>query len=82
MVCGSLCSAADILIHDAGGFDENMTAGDYIVFFNAGAYCPVESPNMLLSMEMPSVLLYNKNNVFFQEIRGHFPTYKLIQDRM
>lgn len=82
MVCGSLCSAADILIHDCKRFDKNMAEGDYIVFFNAGAYCPVESPNLLLSMEMPSVLLYNKNNGYFQEIRGHLPTYKLIQDRM
>ncbi|MCI8939901.1 MAG: hypothetical protein HFH12_07915 [Dorea sp.] len=82
MVCGPLCSEGDVLIRDCWILDENTAEGDYIVFFNAGAYSATESANLFLSMAMPAVLLYNKNNSFVQEIRGHISTYKLIQDGM
>lgn len=59
-VCGSLCSAGDILamkfLHSCVGI------GDYMIFYHAGAYSMQEAASLFLLMEMPGILVYNGNN--------------------
>lgn len=76
MICGSLCNEGDVMARDVILADIGI--GDSIAFFNAGAYSATESPNLFLSMEMPAVLMYNQDNDFLWEMRGHLPTYKLV----
>ncbi len=78
MICGSLCNEGDVMGRDVILPEKNIGSGNSIAFFNAGAYSATESPNLFLTMEMPAVLMYNQDNDFIQEIRGHFPTYKLV----
>lgn len=82
MVCGSLCNEGDVMIRSCSNLDREITVGDYLIFYGAGAYAATDSPVLFLVMEMPAVLLYNKNDVFFQGIRRCTPTYRLIDDRM
>lgn len=59
MICGSLCSASDILtMHYT---DCSIEVGDYLIFYNAGAYCLQEAATLFLTMEMPRVLVYNED---------------------
>lgn len=85
MICGALCNEADVLARSAA-VDEGVHRGDLLVFYGAGAYSATEAPNLFLSMEMPSVLVYNKmDNVYAQDIqsvRRHTSTYRLLDDRM
>lgn len=86
MICGALCNEADVLARSAA-VDEGVQRGDLLIFCGAGAYCATEASNLFLSMEMPSVLVYNKmNNVFCTQdmrcLRGHSSTYRLLDDRM
>lgn len=85
MICGSLCNEADVLARSAAA-DEGVQRGDLLIFYGAGAYSATEAPNLFLSMEMPSVLVYNRmDNVHAQDIRcvrGHSSTYRLLDDRM
>ena len=78
MICGSLCNEGDVMGRDIVLPERNIGPGDSIAFFNAGAYSATASPNLFLAMEMPAVLMYNQDNDFMQEIRGHFPTYELL----
>ncbi len=84
MVCGALCSEADVWIRRKM-LDEGIRQGDLLAFPGAGAYCAVEAPNLLLAMEMPAVLVYNKSNsANIQDIdcaHAHIPTYRLVDDR-
>lgn len=86
MVCGALCNEADVLARSAA-VDEGVQRGDLLIFCGAGAYSATEAPNLFLSMEMPSVLVYNKmDNVYYPQdmrcLRGHASTYRLLDDRM
>lgn len=60
MVCGSLCSAGDILamkfLHSC------VEIGDYMIFYHVGAYSLQEAAILFLKMEMPDILVYNGNN--------------------
>lgn len=57
MVCGSLCSSSDIL---SMKFKHRpIEIGDYLLFYNAGAYNLQEASNLFLGMEMPGILRYN-----------------------
>ena len=58
-VCGSLCSAGDILAREYT--DCCIKTGDYLLFYNAGAYSLQEAASLFLTMEMPRILLYNKD---------------------
>ncbi len=54
-VCGSLCTANDILIKQ---FDASaLEIGDRLVFPNAGAYCMTEGISLFLSRDLPRVYL-------------------------
>lgn len=86
MICGALCNEADVLARSAA-VDEGVQRGDLLIFCGAGAYSATEAPNLFLSMEMPSVLVYNKmDNVYYpldmRCLRGHASTYRLLDDRM
>ena len=59
MICGSLCSAGDIL--SMTYTQKRIEKGDYMIFYNAGAYSLQEASSLFLTMEMPCVLVYNKN---------------------
>ena len=86
MICGALCNEADVLARSAA-VDEGVQRGDLLIFCGAGAYSATEAPNLFLSMEMPSVLVYNRmDNVYYPQdmrcLRGHSSTYRLLDDRM
>lgn len=54
-VCGSLCTANDILVKQAAlGIVE---VGDLLAFHKAGAYCMTEGLSLFLSRDLPSVVL-------------------------
>ena len=54
-LCGSLCTANDILVKQLPLYDLNI--GDTVMFKNTGAYCPTEGISLFLSRELPRVLL-------------------------
>lgn len=86
MICGALCNEADVLARSAA-VDEGVQRDDLLIFYGAGAYSATETPNLFLSMEMPSVLVYNRmDNVLYTQdmrcLRGHSSTYRLLDDRM
>lgn len=58
-VCGSLCTANDILIQRAA--IKNLQEGNVLVFENTGAYSVSEGMALFLSHELPSVVFYSKN---------------------
>lgn len=81
MICGSLCSEADVMVRSSM-LDAEIRIGDLIVFYGAGAYGASESPNLFLAMEMPAILVYNKMNNLqkIRCVRGHTSTYRLFDD--
>lgn len=84
MISGALCSDDDIFARECR-MDKNMTAGDFVVFYGAGAYCATGSPNLFLAMEMPAILLYNEQDKTAGSIcrlRGCLPTYRLMSNRV
>lgn len=85
MICGALCSEADVLARSAA-VDEGVQSGDLLIFYGAGAYSATEAPNLFLTMEMPPVLVYNKMDIAHLQdvrcVRGHSSTYRLLDDRM
>lgn len=85
MICGALCNEADVLARRAA-VDEGVQRGDLLIFCGAGAYSATEAPNFFLSMEMPSVLVYNKMDSvhaqYIRCVREHSSTYRLLDDRM
>lgn len=85
MVCGSLCNEADILLY-GGMLDEGLQEGDILIFYGAGAYSATGTPNLFLTMEMPSVLVYNETSSVYSQnircVRGHTSTYRILDDRM
>ena len=85
MICGALCNEADVLVRSAA-VDESVQRGDLLIFYGVGAYSATEAPNLFLSMEMPSILVYNKLDSVhardIQSVRGHASTYRLLDDRM
>lgn len=83
MLCGSLCSEGDILARDCFSIGNDIQVGDYLAFFNTGAY--TDSANFILSMELPAVLLYNREDYgkkqAFSLIRNSQPTYEFLYGR-
>ena len=55
-LCGSLCTAADVLVRQAQ-FDSPLQIGDLLVFGCCGAYSMTEAPALFLTRELPAVLL-------------------------
>ena len=53
MVCGSLCTAADIIVNDSELWEAEE--GDYLIFENVGAYTMTDGMQLFLSRELPAV---------------------------
>jgi Diaminopimelate decarboxylase len=73
-VCGSLCSANDILVRQYP-FD-NLQLGDKLVFQKAGAYSVTEGISLFLSRDLPQVLIYSTENDI-RVARKAYQTYAL-----
>ena len=58
-ICGSLCTAADLLVRKYPFTD--LAIGDLLVFENIGAYSITEGIYLFLSRQMPRVILYSKD---------------------
>ena len=56
MLCGSLCTTADVLVRKAPL--PPLTVGDILCFTRIGAYSVTEGPALFLSRDMPRVLLH------------------------
>lgn len=58
MICGSLCTFADILVR--GISLRNPQIGDWLVFDQIGAYSVTEGVYLFLSRNLPTVYLYSQ----------------------
>lgn len=58
MLCGSLCTTADILVREAEL--PAIEVGDYLVFGRCGAYSVMEGTVLFLSRMMPRIYLYTQ----------------------
>ena len=73
-VCGSICSAADILCRDVAF--QNLQENDILVFLNCGAYSFMEASSTFLSREMPQIWARRENGEL-ELLRDFFPTEQL-----
>lgn len=58
-ICGSLCTANDVLVR--GATKEDYAVGDVLVFERCGAYSVTEGMALFLSRELPQVILVRKD---------------------
>lgn len=56
MLCGSLCTTADVLVRKASL--PPLQVGDVLCFTRIGAYSVTEGPALFLSRDMPRILLH------------------------
>ncbi len=70
-ICGSLCTANDILIKQFPLW--NLQIGDVLVFSNTGAYCMTEGISLFLTRDLPEIILIKQGNAP-QIVRGSVPT--------
>lgn len=73
-VCGSLCTANDVLVKQYPLID--LKLGDTLIFEKTGAYSVTEGMSLFLSRDLPQVFFYSRKNQF-QLARDTFPTYTL-----
>ena len=59
MLCGSLCTTADVLVRKASL--PALCVGDVLCFTRIGAYSVTEGPALFLSRDMPRILLLGEN---------------------
>lgn len=62
-ITGPLCTPTDILGQNVQ--IAKCEAGDYIVIDKSGAYGLTQSPNMFLSHELPSEIMYSNNEYYY-----------------
>ena len=70
MLCGSLCTTADVLVREAQL--PPLRVGDVIAFGRCGAYSVTEGVAVFLSRDMPRVALYRDGA--FTLVRDRFAT--------
>ena len=70
MLCGSLCTTADVLVREAQL--PPLRVGDVIAFGRCGAYSVTEGVSVFLSRDMPRVALYRDG--VFTLVRDRFAT--------
>ena len=70
MLCGSLCTTADVLVREAQL--PPLRVGDVIALGRCGAYSVTEGVAVFLSRDMPRVALYRGGN--FTLVRDRFAT--------
>ncbi len=73
-LCGSLCTANDLLVKSAPFAD--LKPGDIIAFKNTGAYCPIEGISLFLSRDLPRIILLNSDGTY-KTVRDRIETYTL-----
>ncbi len=73
-VCGSLCTANDILCN--GQELGDLKKGDLIAFQNTGAYSALEGMSLFLSHDLPAVIGYTAKNGA-QILRNADPTWTI-----
>lgn len=73
-ICGSLCTANDVLVKQYELSDVNI--GDILIFERCGAYSVTEAMALFLSRELPQILLITPDNKL-QVIRESMETYLL-----
>ena len=59
MLCGSLCTTADILVRSYK--TGHLEIGDILAFHDCGAYSVTEAPALFLSRDMPAVVLLSSS---------------------
>ena len=72
-VCGSLCTANDILIQNVTL--QGLRQGNVLIFENAGAYSAMEGMALFLSHELPKIALYSQAEGW-KLVRREKPTYE------
>ncbi|MCH5317924.1 MAG: alanine racemase [Eubacterium sp.] len=72
-LCGSLCTANDILVKQLPVRDLHI--GDTVVFKNTGAYCPTEGISLFLSRDLPRVILLGEDGSI-TSVREPIDTYE------
>ena len=72
MLCGSLCTTADVLVRAAR--IPEPAPGDVFVFRNAGAYSVTEAPALFLSRQMPGILLSDGGKILV--LREPMPSWR------
>ena len=73
-ICGSLCTANDILVKQLPIKDLQLS--DVIKFEKTGAYCMIEGISLFLSRDLPSVYIKNEDGTY-KSVRDALPTYPL-----
>ena len=73
-VCGSLCTANDVLVQNA--LFDGLKIGDVIVFCKAGAYSVTEGMALFLSHSLPEIITYSMKDDF-NILRNRMKTFKL-----
>ena len=74
-IVGALCNEADILANDIAM--PRVHEGDFIVFYNAGAYCVTEGMALFLSRDIPAVFLTGEGAI---ELRRARCSYEWLED--
>lgn len=74
-VCGSLCTAADVLVKDLPLFDARV--GDVLAFQKTGAYSVTEGIGLFLSRPLPRVYLRSRGEC--RLLRDFIPTSNINQ---
>ena len=73
-LCGSLCTANDVLVRDFGAND--LQIGDVLAFEHIGAYSVTEGLYLFLSRDLPAVVMRDEDGSV-RKLRGHEPTWTL-----
>ncbi|MBQ8095364.1 MAG: diaminopimelate decarboxylase [Clostridia bacterium] len=73
MLCGSLCTTADVLVRAYPA--SSLHPGDILAFHYCGAYSVTEAPALFLSRDMPAVILYDTDG--FKQIRSSQPSWPM-----
>lgn len=74
MICGSLCTFADILVRGLSLRDPKI--GDWLVFDHIGAYSVTEAAYLFLSRSLPSVYMYDQK-AGLQKVRERLEAWKI-----
>ena len=72
-ICGSLCTANDILVKKISLPD--LKAGDILAFCDTGAYSMTEGISLFLSRDLPKIILFDGRK--YTTVRQRFDTYIL-----
>ena len=70
-ICGSLCTVNDVLVK-AYQF-KNLKLGDTLVFKKTGAYSSTEGISLLLSRDLPQIIVYSQKDGY-RVARTHYAT--------